>query len=270
MAASTLSGVPAASTAQDRVRAVVTLLGAIFMVWANVAVVQRQLDVSTSVAVGNIVPAPWAFAIWGVIFLLSMGFGVYAVLPSNPGRELVHAVGYPAAAAFVTAGLWPVATAYAQFDLAQVLIVAMWLLLAVVYRRIIMVQVMTDAERWLSGLTFGLFFGWVTAANAVSIQARIIGWGASERTVAISGIVALIVAGLIAGWFIRQGQPGPRQMWIAYAFAVAWALVAIVIRQIGAAPSGVAAAAVAAIPAAAAVVSGLRPGAATQPAEGRV
>ncbi|MFM9107999.1 MAG: hypothetical protein ACKOWF_15025 [Chloroflexota bacterium] len=239
-------------------RAAIVAVAAVFMVGANAAFATRQVPVSTGQASGPIMPATYAFAIWGVIFALVIGFGVYALLPGNPGRDLVRATGYPAALSFITAGVWPILVAFRQLDLAQVVIVLMWAALAATYLRVIPVEGMTGAERWLGGLTFGLFFGWVTAANAVSIQSRIAAWGAGSAAVDAVGVVAILAAGLIAGWFVRRGQAGPEQLWLSYAAAVGWAIVAIVARQAGSSALGVAAALIAAIPAVLAVVAGLR------------
>jgi hypothetical protein len=249
---------PERPEARDLLRSAVALLSALFMVGANAAVVRQQVSVSTEAANGSISPAVYAFGIWGVIFLLVVGYGVYTVLPGNPARDLGRRTSYPASAAFLCAGLWPIATGNRQSNVAQVLIVLMWIALAVTYLRIIRVRSMSSAERWLAGITFGLFFGWVTAANAVSLQSSVATWGATEQVVNIAGLGALIVAGALAAWFIRQGLRGPVQLWAAYAAAITWALVAIIIRQAGAAPEGVIAAVIAAIPAAIVVVSGMK------------
>ncbi|MGI9255110.1 MAG: hypothetical protein ACR2J8_15310, partial [Thermomicrobiales bacterium] len=175
----TAASVAQLTEAKDLIRAVAVLLAAVFMVGSNAVFAARQVPISSEGPGGPIDPAAYAFAIWGVIFLLATGFGVYAVLPTNPSRALVRQTGWFAAMAFITAGLWPIAVAYRKLDLAEVVIVAMWGFLAAAYLYFIPIQGMTSAERWLGGLLFGMFFGWVTAANAVSLQSRTTDWGAS-------------------------------------------------------------------------------------------
>jgi hypothetical protein len=243
------------SRPHDLLRAFVVLLSAGFMVWINVVLAARQVPVSTAERGGPIDPATYAFAIWGVIFTLVLGFGVYALLPTNPGRALVRRTGYPAAAAFLVTGLWPIAVANRQLDLAQVLIVLMWALLAVVYLRAASTPGMTSAERWLAGLTFGMFFGWVTAANAVSLQSRVHAWTDSPGAAAIAGIAGLLLAGGVAAWFVLRGNEGPRQLWLTYAGTMLWAAVAIVVRQAGSDWTGVVVAVIATIPVVAAVAA---------------
>tara|TARA_B100000508_G_scaffold140798_1_gene143500 strand:+ start:1695 stop:2402 length:708 start_codon:yes stop_codon:yes gene_type:complete len=50
-------------------------------------------------------PASWAFSIWGFIYLASIAFAIYQVIPKND-NQLLRAVRIPALIAFLGSSLW--------------------------------------------------------------------------------------------------------------------------------------------------------------------
>ncbi|MDQ3284157.1 MAG: hypothetical protein M3P92_00260, partial [Actinomycetota bacterium] len=79
---------------------------------------------------------------------------------------------------------------------------------------------------------------------------------------AIIGAVLLLTGGLIASAVLLAGETAPPQGYLAYAAAVLWALVAVVVNQYDASVPTTVAALVAAVPVALAVADNLlgRPG----------
>ena len=119
----------------DAARQAANLAGALFQIGAPVL---------TSEAVGRIsaengtlvVPADYAFSIWGLIFLLCLAYAAYGALPANRESPLLRRVGWFSAGAFLLNGLWEVLFPARQFLFAQVVIVAIFVCAAVAYLRI--------------------------------------------------------------------------------------------------------------------------------------
>lgn len=256
---------------RDRIRAGAVALTAVFMVGSNAVNGARVSDVAEPTQPGVIDPATWAFAIWALIFALALVHAGYQVLPRNLDRPLLRATGWWLAAAFFLTGLWPIAVVAGQFNLAQVLLTAMWALLAVVFLRVARTPDLTAQDRWFVALPVAPFFGWLTAANAVSGFSRLTDLGivSPQGTGNLIGVGLLFVSALVAAWFVREGQRGPVQLWGAYALTIAWAIAGIVANQPGLASLGAIGAIVAAIPVAVAVLRGVGgPGGPFRPAAG--
>jgi hypothetical protein len=235
------------------------LVGASFQVGATVAAGAAISEVVSEGPSSLVEPAGYAFGVWAVIFFLSLLFAVYQALPANRESSLLRRVGWPVAGAFVCTGLWSVSVALRQIGFAQVMLLGIFALLLVAYLRLARSDAgaLGRAERWLVSLTVGIFLGWVTAANAVSLTSEAVRLGLVDARGAgevLVGSVLLVSGGLPAA-ITRAGRNGPPQGHAAFAATVLWALVAIVAAQYGASVVTTAAAVVAALPV---LVSSLR------------
>lgn len=97
---------------------------------------------------------------------------------------------------------------------------------------------LTGAERWLVAMPLGLYFGWITAAARVGLATTLSVYGiAGAGSAAVAaGVTLLLVGGAVAITMIRAGRHGPREVWLAYAAAVVWALAAVAVNQLGPSP----------------------------------
>ena len=250
-------------------RQVANVAGALFQVGAPVL---------TSEAVGRVsdengtlvVPADYAFSIWGLIFFLCLAYAAYQALPANRESLLLRRVGWFSAGAFLLNGLWEILFPARQFLLAQVVIVAIFVCASVAYLRIARSErgVLSAGERWLVALPLGLLFGWITAATLVSFATTFVALGLLDGGIGevILGAALLLTGGLVASAVLLAGEAAPPQGYLAYAAAVLWALVAVVVNQYDASFLTTVAALVAAVPVALAVTGKLlgRPGRRTQ------
>jgi hypothetical protein len=244
----------------DSVRQAANVLGALFQIGAPVL---------TSEAVGRVsaengtlvVPAGYAFSIWGLIFFLCLAYAAYGALPANRKSPLLRRVGWFSGGAFFLNGLWEILFPARQFLLAQVVIVAIFVCAAVAYWRIARWKrgVLSAGERWLVALPLGLLFGWITAATLVSFATTFVALGLLDGGIgeAILGAALLLTGGLIASAVLLAGEAAPPQGYLAYAAAVLWALVAVVANQYDASVLTTVAALVAAVPVALVVASKL-------------
>lgn len=244
----------------DLARQAANVFGALFQIGAPIL---------TSEAVGRVsaenstlvVPADYAFAIWGPIFLLCLAYAAYQALPANRESPLLRRVGWFSAGAFFSNGLWEILFPARQFLLAQVVIVVIFVCAAVAYLRIARSErgVLSAAERWLVALPFGLLFGWITAATLVSFATTFVALGLLEGGIgeAVLGATLLLTGGLVTSAVLLVGKAAPPQGYLAYTAAVLWALVAVVINHYDASILTTGAALVAAVPVALVVASRL-------------
>lgn len=177
-------------------------------------------------------PAVYAFFVWGPIFLLSVVYGVYQLLPANRQNPLLKRIGWFTAAAYLFNGLliW----SGGQIS-GQVLVVLMLTSLAIAFFFLTRRGAVSKAgERWLVALPVSLFFGWITAATVVGASQTFIllGLPAGGAAEALFGAGLLLLGALFASSVILVGRRGAPQTYVTYAVTVLWALVAVAANQL--------------------------------------
>lgn len=209
-----------------------TVVGAVFQVLAGALV--PIADIATEVP-SLIIPAGYAFAIWGLIFLLSLVYAAYQMSPSRREDPLLRRVGWPLAGAFLLNGVWEVSVLLRQPVLLQVIIAGILACAAVAFVRLVRSDrdALKKVERWLVTPTIALLFGWITAANVVSFNDMLVelGFLGTGLGSALVGGALLILGGLVTAAFVLVGRRGPVQGYALYAAAVLWGLVGVVANQ---------------------------------------
>ncbi len=247
-------------------RQVANVVGALFQVVAGAGgILLLGLDVGRVSAENGtlVVPADYAFVIWSPIFLLCLAYAVYQALPGNRDNALLRRVGWFSAGAFFSNGLWEILFPARQFLLAQVVIVSIFAFVALAYLGVLREsrgRALSGSERWLVALPLGLLFGWITAATLVSFATTFVALGVLQggSGEAVLGVALLLTGGLLASAVLLAGRAGPLQGNLAYAAAVMWALVGVVLNQYDASLLTTGAALVAAIPVALSLYSVLQ------------
>lgn len=247
----------------DAGRWVAGLAGAVFQAGATVAAGAAISEVVAEGPPSPVEPAGYAFGVWAVIFSLSLILAVYQALPANRGSGILRRVGWPLVGAFAYTGLWSVFVSLRQLGFAQAVLLGILAFLLVAYLRLARSApgALSRTERWFVSLTVGIFLGWVTAANTVSLASEavrrgLVGAGGSGEV--LVGAALVISGGLLAGALTRAGRGGPPQAYTAFALTVLWALVAVVVAQYDASLVTTGAAVVAAVPVLAALLRGGR------------
>src|SRR5918995_1014225 len=216
----------------DLARQVATVVGALFQVLAPVIVPIGAIAKETP---SLVIPADYAFAIWGPIFLLCLAYATYQALPANGQNPLLRRVGWSLAGAFFLNGLWEVLVPLRQPVVLQAILAGIFAYLAVAYLRLVRSEhgILSRADRWLVALPLGLLFGWITAANAVSLNDTLVEVGLLGSGVggALVGALLLIAGAVLASAVILLSGAGPLQGLLAYAGAVLWALAGVVVNQ---------------------------------------
>ena len=243
------------------------VVGAVFQVGATVLAGMAISEVVSEGPQSPVEPAGYAFGVWAVIFSLSLLFAGYQALPANRENAVLRRVGWPLAGAFLCTGLWSVFVSLRQIGLAQAMLLGIFAFLLVAYLRLARSDpgALSRTERWLVSLTVGIFLGWVTAANAVSLTSEVVRRGFVEAGggEVLVGSALLLFGGLLAAAITRAGRTGPPQAYRAFALTVLWALIAVVVAQYGASFVTTGTAVVAAVPVLVVLLRGgrTRPGA---------
>jgi hypothetical protein len=173
-------------------------------------------------------PANYVFAIWGVIYLLLLGFIVYQALPSQRENPRLRRIGYlPALAGALNSG-WIFLWHYNLFELTVPVMIGLLITLIAIYMRLDIGRASPALrEKWLTSIPFSVYLGWITIATIANVTALLYylnwnGFGISPEvwTVAILLIGAAIASTLI---FTRAD--------IAYTLVIVWAFAGIVVKQ---------------------------------------
>lgn len=175
-----------------------------------------------------LLPAGYAFAIWGMIYILELVFTVYQALPAARGGGLedpdVIAARPAVVGAFVSNSVWLFLFDYEQFWPALVVIVLYDLLL---FRTISVMAVhYLDQTSWLKklgSLGFSVNASWVTVASLLSLNLNLLDAGWPPAPDFAAACLASGVAIAAVAVYSRAD--------VGYAAAAAWALSAIAINQ---------------------------------------
>ena len=184
----------------------------------------------------SILPATYAFAIWGPIFILCGVYALYQALPAQRENPVFRAIGWWTAGAFLANGAWSYAYTNRQFILAQAIIFAGFVFAAGSYlrfARLVPAGRTTSIDNWLIGPALGLLSGWLTAANVVGLAGTLIakGFAASGQGAEIRDAALLLLGGAMAYFVIVASRQGPYGAWVSFGAAVLWALLAVFIEQ---------------------------------------
>ena len=217
---------------RDLARQAATVVGALFQVLAGAIVPIGAIAKETP---SLVIPADYAFAIWGLIFLLCLAYAAYQALPANRRNPLLRRVGWFFAGAFFLNGLWEVLVPLRQPVVLQAILAGIFACSAIAYLRLARSEhgVLGQADRWLVALPLGLLFGWITAANVVSFNDTLVELGILGSGVggALVGAFLLLVGAVLASAVILVSEVGPLQSLLAYAASVLWALTGVVVEQ---------------------------------------
>ena len=218
---------------RDTTRVVVVVLAAVAQVVGSPlgsALSGRSVGDVSDGARSLVTPAGYAFSIWGLIFLGSLGWAVYQALPSQRTRLVHRVTGWPLAAAFAGNAVWETVYPFGgvwQY-VTQVLIFVITASAAVGLARLQREDVRADLRGWarvLPAATAGLLLGWVTVAPVAQVGNTGVALGAdpaatSSEVWAVAAMVAVALVGTFVVLRVRVAA-GP------FVAAVVWGLVAI-------------------------------------------
>jgi len=223
------------SNSKDIVRQLITLAAVILAFIINVLSNIFPLNGLTIGGISNtlfkdvlIVPANYAFAIWGLIYLGLFAFAIYQVLPSQRENPNLRKTGYLLTIASVAQSIWVYLFLSRLFIASVIAILLILIPLIVMYLRLdIGIRPASRAEKWFIRYPTAIYLGWISVATIVNIASALYinnwnGFGISAETWTV---IMVIIATFIATISLTQ------RLDIAYSGVTAWALIAIAIKH---------------------------------------
>ncbi|MDV0440615.1 hypothetical protein [Xanthomonas sacchari] len=174
-----------------------------------------------------IVAAGYAFAIWGVIFLLDLAFGLWQCSGRRRRGSALAQVRGPAALGFALTAAWMPVFSQQHFLLALAVI---WTALAATLLAALRLSRDPSAEPgqtlW-AWLPLSLHAGWLSLAAFLNTAQVIVAyrWLSTERMLPWSLVLFALAAALLLG--VNRAMRGN----LAYAAAALWALAAVYVKQ---------------------------------------
>ena len=165
------------------------------------------------------VPAGITFSIWGIIYLMLLGFCVLQFMAHN--RAMVNALGWLFAISCILNALWIVAWHHEKLFLSVIIMLLLLATLTMINYRLV------PFSESISKAAFGVYLGWICIATIANITALLVainwqGWGISDEAWAVIMVLAgaVITALIIKNY--RNSFTG---------IAVIWALTGIMIAR---------------------------------------
>jgi len=164
-------------------------------------------------------PAGYAFAIWGPIFIALILNAFYGLIKRDTNPVWDHAR-WPLFGAQVLGAAW-IGIATLSPPMATLVIWVMLILTLISLNR-----VLSSPEIWWLKVPLGLLAGWLTAASWVALTTTAVGWieGLSPSVGSWIGLAGALITALAV--LRLQRQP-------AYAVAAIWALIGIIVANLG-------------------------------------
>ncbi len=174
------------------------------------------------------VPAGYVFAIWGLIYIGLLAFGIYQALPAQRANPRLARLGW---LFILSCGLncaWIFLWHYLLFPLTGLVIVLLLLTLITIYRRLDVGRApVTRAERWSVDAPFSLYLGWVSVATIANLSDVLNGWGWNGTDpAALAWTLVMLAAGVglaVAMRYLRRDA--------VYGGVVVWAFIGIALKQ---------------------------------------
>ena len=186
-------------------------------------------EIANTVLAGVLItPANYAFAIWGLIYLGVVAYGIYQLFPAQRQDPVIRRASLGLIVASLAQTAWIYLFPLQLFWLSVVAMAVILLALAVAYAQLNPGRSRAGRRRrWLAQIPFSIYLGWISVASLVNVASALyasgfedLGLGAVPWTV----IVLLIGAGLgaIAIW---------RHQDLAFVLVLVWAFTAVAVRH---------------------------------------
>lgn len=217
----------------QRIEQFFIIIATLAVIYVNYLAGTGQINDTTPGAISDqylnaLTPAGYAFSIWSVIYCGLICFSIYQALPSqikNLRFQKIRTLYLANCAANIA---WLYSWHYGQILISVVLMLIILLTLLGINRILYLGrETETTAAFWLARIPFGIYFGWITAAAILNATIALIFVGVQASPLVTMGLAGgLIAVATALAVLVRRGLNN-----IAYALTIAWALVAIAVKQ---------------------------------------
>lgn len=182
---------------------------------------------NTTFAEVQIIPANYAFAIWGLIYLALLAYGFYQLQPSQHHNPILRGTGWFLTIASLWQMAWIVVFLYQKFAVSMIPMLGILVALILAYESLRGVR-LTGSDRWFVQIPISLYLGWISVATVVngaivlySLKGN--NWGLAPEI--WTAVMMAVAAGLALVLLRQRGD-------VTFALVIVWALVAIVLKQL--------------------------------------
>ena len=221
---------------KDTVRQVANILSVLLAITVNVLAAALPLNGQNTGEISDrfkvyFVPAGYVFAIWGLIYIGWMAFAIYQALPAQKGNPRLRSLGYLFALSGIFNAAWLFCWHYNRFGLSVlVMLVLLGLLIASYLRLNVGKTRVSNVEKWLVDIPFGVYLGWITVATVANITDWLYsvewsGFGIPPQAWAVIMLIVASALGLLMAMTHRDA---------AYLFVLVWSFIGIAVKQAGA------------------------------------
>jgi hypothetical protein len=186
-------------------------------------------EIANTILAGVLItPANYAFAIWGIIYLGLIAYGIYQFEQDRRREPKIQRVDKLLIVACIAQIIWIFLFTLQQFALSILAMLAILLPLVGIYLTLnIGRERVSRLGRWVAHVPFSIYLGWISVATIVNIASALYisrwnGWGISE--IAWTAIMVGVATVLGAIVIVRRGD-------VAFSLVFVWAFVAIAIRH---------------------------------------
>jgi len=174
------------------------------------------------------VPAGYVFAIWGVIYLGLIAFGIYQALPSQRENPLQRKIAPWFALSCLANIAWLFLWHFLQFPLTLLaMLVLLGALIAVYLPLGVGQRPASRAETWLVRVPFSIYLGWISVATAANVTELLDYWKWSGFGLpAEAWLVVVLAAVLVIATLMSL-----RHRDAAYALVIVWALAGVSVKN---------------------------------------
>jgi len=176
------------------------------------------------------VPAGYVFSIWGLIYTLLLIFVVYQALPTQNEKDFLQKISYLFLLSSIANVSWLFLWHYEKIVLSNVpMFILLTTLIAIYLRLDIGRSDVSLKDKLFVHLPFSVYLGWITVAPIANVAAALTamnwdGWGISQSMWTVS---VIIIASIITIAVIATRKD------VAYSLVIVWALMGIIVKQIG-------------------------------------
>jgi translocator protein len=173
-------------------------------------------------------PAGYVFSIWGLIYLLLLGFTIYQSLPAQRDNPRLERIRGWFIASNILNGAWIFLWHYGLFPLTMLVMLGLLASLIVIYQSMeIGRRKSTTRERVFELLPFSVYLGWISVATIANFSITLydLGWNGGGISPGFWTVIVLLVAtglGSAMIWLRRD---------VAYALVLVWAFTGILVKQ---------------------------------------
>lgn len=175
-----------------------------------------------------VTPANYAFAIWGLIYLGLIGFGIYQALPRQRYNPRLLKLRAPIIWASVFQIVWVYLFQVQQFWLSVAFMfgILLNLIAAYIWSRFENNRVSRE-EKWFAQFPISIYLGWISVASIVNVASALYAsrWNGFGIAPSVWTILMILIAATITIAIIFRYRD------IAFTGVIVWAFVAIAVRQ---------------------------------------